>query len=208
MQTLSFGLQHTLQWHWGIIIIYRIAGNFHGVQFSRMASLQSFRGLIFADASDHALYNRTYFTGLIFADSRLSTKTAKIEPHKNFALYSIYDFNNWTTLVLWLNQASIRLHSKRSTESKIIEFWAKPTPWTTLIGDDHFQSTVIYLRKWSSSINIVYEIGFARTIYDLSEAYIQLGTGIYQRVLSGGVDIACLVRHITTVTVVFLGGCI
>jgi hypothetical protein len=47
-----------------------------------MTSLQSFRGLIFADASDHAhytLYNRTYFTGLIFADSRLS---AKIGPHE------------------------------------------------------------------------------------------------------------------------------
>jgi hypothetical protein len=36
--------------------IYRIAGNFRGVQFSRMASLQSFCGLIFADAGDHAHY--------------------------------------------------------------------------------------------------------------------------------------------------------
>jgi hypothetical protein len=30
--------------------------NFCGVQFSRMASLQSFCGLIFVDASDHVLY--------------------------------------------------------------------------------------------------------------------------------------------------------
>jgi hypothetical protein len=55
-----------------------------------MASLQSFRGLIFADASDHShytLYNRAYFTGLIFADSRLSAKTTKIGPHENFPLY-------------------------------------------------------------------------------------------------------------------------
>jgi hypothetical protein len=58
-----------------LVIQYRIARNFRGVQFLRMASLQNFRGLIFADASDHAhytLYNRTYF---IFVDSRLSTKT-------------------------------------------------------------------------------------------------------------------------------------
>ena len=72
------------------IYIYRIAGNFHGVQFSRIASLQSFRGLIFADACHHAhytLYNRTYFAGLIFVDSRLSAKNAKIGPLENFPLY-------------------------------------------------------------------------------------------------------------------------
>ena len=71
---------------------YRIAGNFRGVQFLRMASLQSFRGLIFADARHHAhytLYNRTYFAGLIFADSRLSVKTTKIGPLENFPLYGI-----------------------------------------------------------------------------------------------------------------------
>jgi hypothetical protein len=70
--------------------MYHIAGNFRGVQFSRMASLQSFSDLIFTDASDHAhyaLYNCTYFTCLIFAVSRLSAKTAKIGPHKNFSLY-------------------------------------------------------------------------------------------------------------------------
>ena len=68
---------------------YRIAGNFRGVQFLRKASLQSFRGLIFADARTHAhytLYNRAYFAGLIFADSSLS---AKIGPHENFLLYGI-----------------------------------------------------------------------------------------------------------------------
>jgi hypothetical protein len=67
-----------------------MTGNFYGVQFSRMASLQS---LIFADASDHAhytLYNRTYFTGLIFADSRLSAKTAKIGPHENFLVLALH----------------------------------------------------------------------------------------------------------------------
>jgi hypothetical protein len=71
---------------------YCIAGKFRGVQFSRMANLQSFCGLIFADASDHAhytLYNRTYFAGLIFADSRSSAKSTKIGPHENFPLYGI-----------------------------------------------------------------------------------------------------------------------
>ncbi len=41
----------------------------------------NFRGLIFADVRNHAhyrLYNRTYFTILIFADSYLSAKTTKI----------------------------------------------------------------------------------------------------------------------------------
>jgi hypothetical protein len=72
--------------------VYRIAGNFRGVQFLRMVSLQSFRGLIFADEGDHAhytLYNRTYFAGLFFADSRLSAKNAKIGPHKN-SRYAVY----------------------------------------------------------------------------------------------------------------------
>jgi hypothetical protein len=35
-----------------LAIEYHIVGKFCGVQFSRMAGLQSFRGLIFADASD------------------------------------------------------------------------------------------------------------------------------------------------------------
>ena len=74
------------------IILYCIAGNFRGVQFSRKANLQSFRGLIFMDARTHAhytLYNRAYFAGLIFADSSLSVKTAKIKPYENFPLYGI-----------------------------------------------------------------------------------------------------------------------
>jgi hypothetical protein len=52
-----------------------------------MASL-----LIFADVCNHAHYtpyNHTYFADLIFTDSRLSTKTAKIGPHENFPLYSL-----------------------------------------------------------------------------------------------------------------------
>ena len=72
------------------LVKYRIAGNFRGVQFSRKASLQNFRGLIFADARVHAyytLYNRAYFADLIFADSSSSAKTAKIGSHENFPLY-------------------------------------------------------------------------------------------------------------------------
>ncbi len=48
---------------------------------------------VFEDACDHACYtqhNRTYFAGLIFADSRLSAKTTKIRPHENFPLYGNY----------------------------------------------------------------------------------------------------------------------
>jgi hypothetical protein len=66
-----------------------------------MASLQSFRGLLFADAGDHAhytLYNRTYFVGLIFADSHLYANPRKLDPMKiyrytvlslSFYLYNI-----------------------------------------------------------------------------------------------------------------------
>jgi hypothetical protein len=72
---------------------YRIAGKFRGVQFLWMTSLQSFRGLIIADASDHAhytLYNCTYF-----ADSHSS---AKIGPHENIPLYGNYDLDTGKTL--------------------------------------------------------------------------------------------------------------
>jgi hypothetical protein len=62
-------------------------GNFRGVQFSQMASLQNF---LFTDACNHTLYSRAYFMSLIFADSRLSAKTVKIGPHENFPLYGSY----------------------------------------------------------------------------------------------------------------------
>jgi hypothetical protein len=79
-------IQNRVHTYYRIIIV----GHFRGVQFSRMASLFSFRGLIFANTCDHAhytLYNCTYVAGLIFAESRLSTKTAIIGPHEKFPLY-------------------------------------------------------------------------------------------------------------------------
>ena len=72
---------------------YRIAGKFQGVQFSWVGDFYHFVGLIFADACDHAhctLHNRAYFVGLVLAVSLLSAKTAKIQPLKNFPLYSKY----------------------------------------------------------------------------------------------------------------------
>jgi hypothetical protein len=54
-----------------------------------MASVQNFRSSIFADAHDHAhytLYSCAYFVGLVFTDSSLSTKTAKIGPLEDFLL--------------------------------------------------------------------------------------------------------------------------
>jgi hypothetical protein len=59
-----------------IITNYRIVGNFCGRPV--------FKVFIFADASDHAhytLYNRAYFTGLNFKDSR---KPQKLDPTKIF----------------------------------------------------------------------------------------------------------------------------
>jgi hypothetical protein len=64
------------------IAVFRIVGNFRGVQFSRMASLQYFRGLIFADACDHALYNRIYFAGLISLIAAYPRKPRKLDPMK------------------------------------------------------------------------------------------------------------------------------
>ena len=71
---------------------YCIAGNFHGVQFSRMVDLYYFAGLIFADSRTHiyyVLYNPTYFTGLIFV-AISSAKTAEIGPREISPLYG-----NW-----------------------------------------------------------------------------------------------------------------
>ena len=66
-----------------LIINYCIAGNVRGVQFSRMVDLYRFAGLIFVEPHTYAhyvLYNRTYFTGLIFAVRQSSTKTVKLDP--------------------------------------------------------------------------------------------------------------------------------
>ncbi len=54
----TFSVAKMLDYH-RFFIEHRIAGNFRGVQFSRMASLQSFRGLIFADVGDRAHYTCT-----------------------------------------------------------------------------------------------------------------------------------------------------
>ena len=65
---------------------YRIAGNFRGVQFSRKASLQTFRGLIFADSHTHAhytLHNHAYFAGLSFTlIVAYPRKLQKLDPTK------------------------------------------------------------------------------------------------------------------------------
>ena len=68
-----------------LIINYCIAGNVRRVQFLRMVDLYHFAGLIFVDLHTYAhymyvLYNRTYFTGLIFAVRQSSTKTVKLDP--------------------------------------------------------------------------------------------------------------------------------
>ena len=73
--------------------MYRIAGNFRGVQFSWIGDLLTFRVFIFADASNHAItctctYIQAYFTVLIFAVERLTAKNAKNGPLENFPLYS------------------------------------------------------------------------------------------------------------------------
>ena len=71
--------------------LYRIAGDFRGVQFAQIVDLYHFTGLIFADVHTHAhhvLYNEAYFAGLIFAVRRSSVKNAKIGPLENFPLYS------------------------------------------------------------------------------------------------------------------------
>jgi hypothetical protein len=59
-------------------ILERIPGNFHAVQFSQMASLQSF---LFTDACDHAyytLYIRIYFAGLISRIAAYSRKLSEL----------------------------------------------------------------------------------------------------------------------------------
>ena len=60
-------------------------GNFCRVQFSLKVNLYPYVGLIFTDACTQAyyvLYNRAYFTGLIFSVRHPSAKTAKLDPTK------------------------------------------------------------------------------------------------------------------------------
>jgi hypothetical protein len=72
-----------------MVVTYRIAGNFRGVQFSWMASLHC----------------------LIFADSRLSTKTVKIGPLKSVPLCG-------TSLMhLWLSTVSMHVQYLTTPES-------------------------------------------------------------------------------------------
>ena len=64
-----------------------IAEEFCGIQFSLMINLYHFVGLIFVDMhspSHCVLYNRAYFTGLIFAVRQLSAKTVKIWTPQKF----------------------------------------------------------------------------------------------------------------------------
>ena len=71
---------------------YRIAGNFRGVQFSRIGHSESFRGLIFRGRSRpkaHPYRHVKKFVGLIYADTPRSMKTAKINTLEDFPLYGI-----------------------------------------------------------------------------------------------------------------------
>ena len=74
-------------------LTYPIAGIFRRVQFSQMVNLYHFAGLIFTDVHTYAHYvlcNPTYFTGLIFAARRSSTKTTKTGPTKfSHYIYSV-----------------------------------------------------------------------------------------------------------------------
>ena len=73
---------------------YRIAGKFHGVQFSQMVDLFHFMGLIFTDGNTHAhyvLYNQAYFLGLHFAVRQSSAKAVKIGSFENFC-YTVGTF--------------------------------------------------------------------------------------------------------------------
>ena len=78
---------------------YLVAGKFQGVQFSWMGNLVTFRGSIFADVQDHAIYKHAYFTGLIFALHESTMKTVKIGPRENFPLYGISDQPEFMTLM-------------------------------------------------------------------------------------------------------------
>ena len=72
--------------------MYRIAGNFRGVQFLWMGDLVTFHVSIFVDANDCAIvsmYKCAYFTGLIFAVHETTVKTTKIGPLENFPPYSM-----------------------------------------------------------------------------------------------------------------------
>ena len=67
-----------------LIQYYRIAGNFHGVQFLWMVNLYFFTDLIFADVRTQSQYCIAgNFRGVVFTDDRL---TVKIKPAKKSSI--------------------------------------------------------------------------------------------------------------------------
>ena len=92
-----------------LIINYCIAGNVRGVQFSRMVDLYPFAGLIFADLHTYVLYNRTYFTGLIFAVRQSSAKTMELDPSK-ISCYTVYTYMYMYMHSVLLMQLKVTTH--------------------------------------------------------------------------------------------------
>jgi hypothetical protein len=75
-----------------------------------MASLQSFRSLIFVDANNHAHYTLYNLAGLIFVDSRLSAKTVKIGSHEN-SCYTVEEQSTFlSTLTTSFSRTRLHLH--------------------------------------------------------------------------------------------------
>ena len=74
---------------YGIHSNYCIAGNFCGVQFSRMVDLYNLWVNFRECEHSHPLctVQSSFFAGLIFVVRRSSMKTAKIGPLENFPLY-------------------------------------------------------------------------------------------------------------------------
>ena len=72
-----------------------------------MVDLYYFLGLIFVDVYTYlhcALYNRTYYVGLIFVLRQSSAKTAKIGPLENFPLYGTYMYMYYAITVDLFNK--------------------------------------------------------------------------------------------------------
>jgi hypothetical protein len=77
------------------ILLVQYSGKFSWGPVFTDGRSPKFCGLIFADPCKHAhytLYNHSYFAGLIFTDSRSSTK---IGPHENFFALWYYGLRAW-----------------------------------------------------------------------------------------------------------------
>ena len=87
--------------------VYRIDGNFRGIQFSRKGHLQRFRDLIFSDGC--SCIKNVRFANLIFVVCRSTAKTTKLGL-SNISSHAVYSFltSDFSEMLSFKSHSSLR----------------------------------------------------------------------------------------------------